>query len=58
MDGQKDLIPDWNALIANLRQQGEQSAADAIEQALNEGKKVQAVKLARRFGVLPDNGNR
>lgn len=55
MDARKTLTPAWQDLLENLRREGKQDAADAIEDALNKGKKVQAVQLARSLGVLPDD---
>lgn len=55
MDARKTLAPAWQDLLANLRREGKQDAANSIEDALKKGKKVQAVQLARSLGVLPDD---
>ena len=56
MDGRKTQLPSWEEAIQRLREQAQHTQADAIEAAIKEGRKVQAIKLLRSMGISLKQG--
>ncbi len=52
MDGNKTLVLDWQEILTQLRNSGREEAARKIESALQQGRRIQAIQLAKSCGII------
>ncbi|MBL4570144.1 MAG: hypothetical protein JKY21_03175 [Alcanivorax sp.] len=54
MDGTKTSLKSWDAIKHELKRQGKTEVLRELEQVLEQGQKIKALKLVRAHGFLLD----